>query len=159
MEQFYGNLIRDVKNRPTFCGIIYCMYWLRSGQIVPLYIGKTERWGTAGSLSANLNFKRGGPFGRWGYGNYWHMGKLGAGLRGDGTHRDWIERLFGSSANRQLRKKTFFAAKPWTHFDRCPCGLRVNVAALEACLIQNARKYFPHDNLNKGRGNPNCRCP
>lgn len=41
-------------------GLIYMMFWKESGNIIPLYIGKSEKYGRrGGNLSANiLNIKR-----------------------------------------------------------------------------------------------------
>jgi hypothetical protein len=78
MEQFYRSLILDLRDGTTFCGIIYCMYWIREKQIVPLYIGKAERYGNNGRLSANLTNP---AFGRWGYSKYYHLGDLALGLQ------------------------------------------------------------------------------
>lgn len=159
MQRFYSDLIEDVRNGSVFCGIIYCMYWIRNSEIVPLYIGKTERYGRNGNISTNLNPGAAGPFGRWGYGNDYHMGDLGAGLRGEDRYQDWVEKLFKSRADLKLWARVFFGATAWTHYDRCSCGQRVNVAALETCLIRHAREFFPGNNLNGRDGDPDCRCP
>lgn len=159
MERFYGHLIDDVRDSSIFCGIVYCMYLLRSGQNVPLYIGMTERFGKIRSISENLNTNESSAFGRWGYSEGYHMGKLAASLRGDGTYQHWVERLFDGSVDLRLRTQVFFGATTWTHYDRCSCGYRVDVTALEACMIRHARKYFPADNLNKNSGGRHCRCP
>jgi hypothetical protein len=156
MTRFYGDLIAKVRDGSEYCGIIYCMYWLRDGQIVPVYIGKAERYGKNGGISANL---ASGPFGRWGYSRYYHMGDLGAGLRGEDTYRDWVEKLFEDPKALRLRAPVFFSATAWTHADRCPCGESVNVVALENCLIRHKWAFSAGDNLNKARGQNRCHCP
>jgi hypothetical protein len=35
MEGFYSRLIRAALDGAEFCGIIYCMYWIRAERIVP----------------------------------------------------------------------------------------------------------------------------
>jgi hypothetical protein len=157
MEQFYSSLICSAKDSTEVCGIIYCMYWIRAEQIVPLYFGKAEKYGNNGGVSDNLT--KPSFFGRWGYPKYYHMGDLGIGLRGGRKNRKWVERLFDSSTDLRLRSETFFGAMVWTHNNQCPCGERTNVAALEECLIRHARRFWPDDNLNQKDGGPACRCP
>jgi len=157
MEQFYWDLILNARNSAKVCGIIYCMYWIRLKQVVPLYIGKTEKYGNNGSVSVNLTNK--GLFGRWGYSKSYHMGDLGIGLRGGRKFQNWVERLFDSPTDLRLQSETFFGATVWTHNDQCSCDKRTNVAALEECLIRHARRFWPNDNLNQNDGRPACRCP
>lgn len=62
-------------------GLIYMMYWLKDKQVIPLYIGKSEKYGINGKLSSNIdNIKRTekSKFCRWGDGNYYHIGELSA---------------------------------------------------------------------------------
>lgn len=157
MERFYRGLICDTRDSAEACGIIYCMYWIRAEQIVPLYFGKAERYGNKGGVSDNLT--KPSFFGRWGYSKYYHMGDLSIGLCGGRKYQNWVERLFDSSTDLRLRSETFFGAMVWTHNDQCSCGECANVAALEECLIRHARRFWPDDNLNQKGGGPACRCP
>jgi len=156
MEQFYRTLISDAKAGTEFCGIIYCMYWIRADRILPLYVGKAEKYGSNGCLSANLTNPR--FFGRWGYPKYYHLGDLDLGLRGGKKYRTWVERLYDSRSDLRLRSETFFGAALWTHEDRCCCGTQTNVAALEGCLIRHARRFYSEINLNQKDGGVACRC-
>jgi hypothetical protein len=158
MEEFYRRVISKVRDDAEFCGIIYCMYWIRSGRIVPLYFGKAERYGNTGQPSSNLTVNP-GVFGRWGYSPYYHLGNLGVGLNGGSKSRNWIETLFQYPSDLRLHSETFFGAVARTHKGLCPCGDRSNVAALEECLIRHARRFWPDDNLNQKRGGSACRCP
>jgi len=157
METFYSDVIVDARRRGDCCGIIYCMYWIRSGEIVPLYVGKTERYGRGGKISANLTNPR--FFGRWGYSRYYHLGDLGVGLRGGQKCRDWADRLFSKPSGLVLRADTFFGVTVWTHADCCPCGDCCNVASLEKCVIHHAKHFWANDNLNHRDGGEVCRCP
>ncbi len=164
MDQFYGAIIAKVRDGKEYCGIIYLMYWLREGATeIPLYIGKAERYGRDG-LSRNLTNKS--FFGRWGYPRFYHMGDLSTSLyqlalTGDptGRHSDWALKLFKDPSQRRLARQVFFWAAPWSHSGTCPCGISVNVVALEKCLIRHARHFFASDNLNIVLGADSCCCP
>ena len=53
----------------TYDGLIYLMYWMVDGDVIPLYVGKAGKYGRDGEgLSANLRGLRGsstGKFARW----------------------------------------------------------------------------------------------
>jgi hypothetical protein len=157
MEQLYAELMSEAKNQADACGIVYCMYWIRSNWIVPLYLGKAERYGKDGLISANLTNRS--FFGRWGYSKDYHFGNLGIGLQGGRKYRHWVERLFESPAQLRLRSETFFGATLCSHAHRCCCGAYANAAAIEDCLIRHAREFFRDDNLNRKGGGSRCRCP
>jgi hypothetical protein len=63
-------LLDDYESREgRYEGLIYLMFWLSDGAILPLYIGKTETLGRgSGNLSANVRSieKNKGKFARWG---------------------------------------------------------------------------------------------
>jgi len=165
MENFYRSVITQVCDGAQYCGVIYLMYWVDdAGQEIPLYVGKAERYGRNNEISKNLTNKV--FFGRWGYPKFYHLGDLSGSLelliqtgQSGGKHADWVLKLFDNPAARHLRREVYFWAEPWTHHNKCPCGLEVNVAALESCLIRHARCFFPRDNLNKDAGRDYCRCP
>lgn len=54
------------------------MYWMIEDQVVPLYIGKAEKYGKKGkNLSQNMT-KGNANFCRWGYNYQYHLGDLSA---------------------------------------------------------------------------------
>ena len=60
-------------------GLIYMMYRLQNGQVVPLYIGKSEKYGRKGrNLSVNIDKieHNKGKFCRWGHQYDYHIGDL-----------------------------------------------------------------------------------
>jgi hypothetical protein len=108
----------------TYDGLIYLMYWLDEGDVVPLYVGKAGKYGRDGEgLSANLQGLRGtstGKFARWGDGHYYHIGNLSAIVfdhdkNQKQKYEKWADRLF--EEGRQLRQPTYFWAKAWREDD------------------------------------------
>lgn len=164
MDRFYGRVITEVRHASRYCGIIYLMYWLdETGNEIPLYYGKAEKYGRDGAISKNLSNKT--LFGRWGYPKYYHIGELSNSLRElartgscRGGHSNWASKLFQDASKCRLARQVYFWASPWTHQDSCPCGFTVNVAELESCLLRHARLFFTLDNLNKQPGVNSCRC-
>lgn len=108
----------------TYDGLIYMMYWLDDGEVVPLYIGKAGKYGRDGEgLSANLRGLRGkrtGKFARWGDGHYYHIGNLSAIIfdhdkNQKAKYERWASRLFDEG--RELRYPTYFWVKAWKKDD------------------------------------------
>lgn len=108
----------------TYDGLIYLMYWLEDGAVIPLYVGKAGKYGRDGEgLSANLRGLRGtstGKFARWGDGHYYHIGNLSAILfdhekNQKQKYEKWADRLFDEG--RQLRQQTYFWTKAWSTDD------------------------------------------
>ena len=108
----------------TYDGLIYLMYWLEGGDLVPLYVGKAGKYGRDGeSLSTNLKNLRGNStrkFARWGDAHYYHIGNLSAIMFDHEKNQKqkygkWADRLFEDG--RQLRQQTYFWAKAWSHED------------------------------------------
>lgn len=108
----------------TYDGLIYLMYWMDKGDVVPLYVGKAGKYGRDGEgLSANLNGLRGtstGKFARWGDGHYYHIGNLSAILfdhdkNQKQKYEKWANQLFEDG--RQLRQQTYFWVKAWRQED------------------------------------------
>ncbi|MFB9807194.1 hypothetical protein ACFFQF_19060 [Haladaptatus pallidirubidus] len=76
-------------------GLLYMMYQLDApvedvnpADVIPLYIGKAEAYGKQRELSSNFveiakNRNATQTFGRWGDGNYWHIGGLSMAYRGE----------------------------------------------------------------------------
>jgi len=108
----------------TYGGLIYLMYWLDDGEIVPLYVGKAGKYGRDGeSLSANIEDLRGGStrkFARWGDAHYYHIGNLSAIIfnhekNQKQKYEKWAERLFEDGQT--LRRPTYFWTKAWQEDD------------------------------------------
>ena len=108
----------------TYNGVIYLMYWLEDGDVVPLYVGKAGKYGRDGeSLSANLEDLRGTStrkFARWGDAHYYHIGNLSAIVfdhdkNQKQKYEKWADRLFADG--RRLRQQTYFWTKAWSRND------------------------------------------
>jgi hypothetical protein len=108
----------------TYDGLIYLMYWLEGGEVVPLYVGKAGKYGRDGErLSANLDDLRGSStrkFARWGDAHYYHIGNLSAIVfdhdkNQKQKYEKWADRLFNEG--RRLRQPTYFWAKAWEQDD------------------------------------------
>ncbi|SEA10854.1 hypothetical protein SAMN04488065_1880 [Haloplanus vescus] len=140
----------------TYDGLIYLMYWLEDGEVIPLYVGKAGKYGRDGEgLSANLRGLRGsstGKFARWGDGHYYHIGNLSAIIfdhdkNQKQKYRKWADRLF--SGGRQLRQPTYFWTKAWKQDD---IGLfhdfEVPLEQLEYQIIGVASDLYPDLLLN-----------
>jgi hypothetical protein len=140
----------------TYDGLIYLMYWLDEGDVIPLYIGKAGKYGRDGDgLSANLRGLRGsstGKFARWGDGHYYHIGNLSAIIFDHDKNQKqkyerWGDRLF--EEGRQLRKQTYFWTKAWRKND---VGLyhdfEVPLEQLEYQIIGLVSDLYPDQLLN-----------
>lgn len=140
----------------TYSGLIYLMYWLENGNIVPLYVGKAGKYGRGGeSLSANLSGLRGtstGKFARWGDGHYYHIGNLSAVVFGHDKNQKrkyekWADLLF--TDGRELRHPTYFWSKAWRFDDVGPFHRsEITVEELESELIELLSGVYPDQSLN-----------
>lgn len=108
----------------TYDGLIYIMYWLQDGQVVPLYIGKAGKYGRDDeSLSSNLEDLRGSStrkFARWGDAHFYHIGNLSAIVfdhkkNQKQKYQNWADLLF--EKDRQLKQQTYFWTKAWNQAD------------------------------------------
>ena len=104
----------------TYDGLIYLMYWLDDGEVIPLYVGKAGKYGRDGeSLSANLEDLRGSStrkFARWGDAHYYHIGNLSAIIfdhdkNQKQKYEKWANHLFKSG--RTVHQPTYFWTKAW----------------------------------------------
>ena len=121
-----SKLIKDWKEKTyNFDGLIYLMLLENEGNLIPLYIGKTDTMGKGdGNLSANIknietNTRN---FARWGDSYDYHIGDLSAvAVPGHGSkkvklkYKDWAGCLFKKypAANPKLKRQVYFWAKAW----------------------------------------------
>jgi hypothetical protein len=144
-------------------GLLYMMLWKDAPSVViPLYIGRAEKNGPNGQISANLRRIRmnTGMFARWGTSRYYHIGELSAACCPDyssqtikSNYRLWAGRLFDDAfptANPILRRSTYFWAMPWGPSCRSvrPDLTPNTLASEEQSLIGIASVLFPDVLLN-----------
>lgn len=144
-------------------GLIYMMFWVEDGSVIPLYIGKSEKIGRrGGNLSANIkNIQKNiGKFSRWGYNYAYHLGDLSAVVcpghpskKSTQRYSKWAERLFVSWPNTRLRlrRETHFWMKAWSQ-DSVSIWKeygRTSLTFLEYLLIGVASDLFPETLLNR----------
>lgn len=126
-------VIRDFHDKTeVYDGLIYMMFWKDEDKVIPLYIGKSEKYGkNDGNLSANImNIRNNkGNFCRWGYNYAYHIGNLSAvtctGHPEEKKNRiyiKWANRLFKSAIEDsiELEKDTYFWMKAWKGEDIGP---------------------------------------
>ncbi len=109
-----------------FEGIVYMMLWKEEPDLViPLYIGKSSKYGRNGTISTNLkgiqtNFNK---FARWGSSYYYHIGDLSAvacpghpPIRAKPKYHKWASRLFTEipSERPMLVRPTYFWTTAWS---------------------------------------------
>jgi hypothetical protein len=144
-------------------GLIYMMYWLDEQQVISLYIGKSEKYGTQGNnlsinikdISSNKNF-----FCRWGDSYAYHIGDLSAvvcpghpPLKVLRKYEKWAHCLFESypTPYPTLRRAIYFWIQAW---ENGSVGIWKEVGstpltALEYHLIFVASNVFPVWLLNQ----------
>jgi hypothetical protein len=168
METFVINEVNKVlvdfqQQGEIYEGVIYMMYWLENEQVVPLYIGKSEKYGKQGTnLSANIAniASNKGFFCRWGDNYAYHIGDLSAVVcpnhptpKQNPKYRKWANCLFNSypTVYPQLRRETYF----WIHaWEKERIGIwkeygHSPLTALEYHLISVASVAFPDALLNE----------
>ena len=141
----------------TYDGLIYLMYWLIDGEVVPLYVGKAGKYGRDNErLSANVDDLRTNStrkFARWGDAHYYHIGNLSAVVfdhdkNQKAKYERWADSLF--SDNRTLKQPTYFWTKAWGQED---IGLYYDFEAtleeLEYQIIGLAADLYSEMLLNK----------
>ena len=144
-------------------GLIYMMYWLDGQQVIPLYIGKSEKYGKKGNnLSSNIkNISHNKSFFcRWGDNYAYHIGDLSAVVclnhpqsKMNRKYEKWADRLFESypTLHPTLRQATYF----WIHaWENGSVGIWIEfgstaLTALEYHLISVASTVFPSSLLNQ----------
>jgi len=144
-------------------GLIYMMFWRSEQQVIPLYIGKSEKYGKQGTnLSANIaqvTFNK-GKFCRWGDNYAYHIGDLSAATcpdhpieKASPKYKRWAKRLFENVPSTQpiLKQPTYF----WIHAWRTgSTGAwkelgATRLTSLEYQLIAIASQLFPDSLLNE----------
>lgn len=143
----------------VYDGLIYMMYREVDKLIVPLYIGKSEKFGKSGNLSTNIKNIRTNRhyFCRWGNNYAYHIGDLSAVVLGHKKHQtakyeNWAKALFKSfpTLEPELRFDTRFWIKAWKSED---VGIwkefgATSLTFLEYLLIGVASSLFPNELLN-----------
>ncbi|MBE9115447.1 hypothetical protein IQ249_05985 [Lusitaniella coriacea LEGE 07157] len=155
-------------------GLIYTMYYQmknddNSDLVVPLYIGKSEKFGNRGNnLSANIkginNNGNKNYFCRWGDNYAYHIGNLSAVIcpnhphnKIKRTYQNWASLLFDNYPNAypsnipRLKKDVFFLIHAW---QKGSIGIfpefgNTTLTALEYQLISVAATLFPKSILNQ----------
>lgn len=82
MEMAMIEVVEAGLRQDDWNGILYVMGWGPLDAYRPLYIGKANKRGKKGNISANLKNVRSdsAKFARWGYGNAYHVGDLSQAL-------------------------------------------------------------------------------
>jgi hypothetical protein len=143
-------------------GLIYMMYWRENDEVIPLYIGKSEKLGKSQNLSENIKNigQNKGKFCRWGYNYAYHIGDLSAVvcLGHDANkktikYQKWADKLFAEVPTHQprLNKETFFWISAWRNGN---IGLwkeygETSLTFLEYLLIGVASDIFSDYLLNE----------
>ena len=155
-------------------GLIYTMYYRErnddgSDLIIPLYIGKSEKFGKQGdNLSANIkginNNGNKGCFCRWGDNYAYHIGDLSAVVCPNHPqkkihlkYQNWASLLFDNypaefpTLTPQLTKDVFFCIHAWQKGSIGICHEfgDTTLTALEYQLISLAAALFPESLLNQ----------
>lgn len=150
------------KNTLTYDGLIYMMYKKENNSVIPLYIGKSEKFGKNNkNLSINIKDieKNSGKFCRWGYNYAYHLGDLSAVVLNShdeskitNKYTAWASSLFinKKTNNPQLKTNIYFWIKAWNNND---IGLwedfgKTSLTFLEYQMIGVCSKLFPNDLLN-----------
>lgn len=151
------------QNTNNYEGLIYMMYWVENQRVIPLYIGKSEKFGKAGNnLSENIKNIRSnkGFFCRWGYNYAYHIGDLSAIVcvghnkeKVNPKYTKWAEKLFVNwpSTYPQLKQETYFWMQAWNsnNIGIWPEFGITTLTFLEYLLIGVANVLFPDNLLNK----------
>ncbi|MFM6422797.1 hypothetical protein [Planktothrix sp.] len=168
MENFIINevthVLEDYKNKnDVYEGLIYMMYKIKNNLIVPLYIGKSEKYGkNDNNLSRNISNIKSNKyfFCRWGDNYAYHIGDLSAVVcpghpkeKMNRKYQIWASRLFENypTTEPKLKEDIYFWISAWqkgntgifTEFGGTP------LTALEYQLISVAANLFPEELLNQ----------
>lgn len=167
MENFVIQEVSKVLNdfyqkQNLYEGLIYMMYKVRDGVIIPLYIGKSEKYGKQGdNLSRNISniTKNKSCFCRWGDNYAYHIGDLSAVVcpghpenQIHNKYKKWASSIFENYPTTEpvLKEDVFFWICAWQKgsigiFREFGC---TPLTALEYQLISVAATLFSQDLLN-----------
>ena len=154
----------EAKNS-KFDGIIYLMFCKRpNGGALPLYIGKTEKYGkNQQNLSVNIKNLANdrNKFARWGDNYQYHIGDLSSvvlghsGAKKPEKYQRWANKLFvdfpvTGAQLPELKNPIYFWCKNWQATDVGPWEAfgPTNLTFLEYLLIGVASSAYPNEVLN-----------
>ena len=144
-------------------GLLYLMLWREDQEVLPLYFGKTEKYGKKNkNLSDNL---RGVPEGhnksnfcRWGHNYAYHIGDLSAVVcpshpekHKTPKYQRWADQLFADTTSRRLKQTVWFWTKAWSKTDSVSVEVYGGPTALSASeyqLIGIGSTLYPDTILN-----------
>ena len=119
-------VIRDhTEKKDRYEGLIYLMYKVRGDLVIPLYVGRSEKYShRSGKISPNINKieQNQHKFCQWGYGYTYHIGDLSAVVceghpEGKKTlkYKRWAENLFKKypTSAPKLKSPVYFWIKAW----------------------------------------------
>jgi hypothetical protein len=150
------------QNSEIYDGLIYMMYKIRDNKVIPLYIGKSEKYGKKDkNLSVNIKNieKNNDKFCRWGYNYAYHTGDLSAVTclghnqeKINKKYHKWAASLFQNFPSEQprLKEMVYFWIKAWdkNDFNILKEYGPIKVTFLEYLLIGIASELFPRELLN-----------
>jgi hypothetical protein len=175
MENFLIQEVQKVLNdyenqEDNYEGLIYMMYFIKNNLVIPLYIGKSEKYGKQGNnLSRNIEKIQQNKsfFCRWGNNYAYHIGDLSAVVCPDHPenkklkkYKKWANFLFEEypSYSPSLKQEVYFWIHAWEtesvgifpEFGSTP------LTSLEYQLISVAASLFPQylfneEGVNRGR--------
>lgn len=135
-------------------GIIYFMYTLDEGEMIPKYVGLSRLNGVDDEEELNWNFQNvtaDGVYARWGYGKSQHLGELSCAMWPDEypwdperKYRRWKDELFFKE--RILREPVYIEVVPW---------LRDDLIFAETNLIQVLSTLYGDELLNQHHSREN----
>jgi len=143
-------------------GLLYMMFWEDNGKVLPLYIGKAEKYGkNEKNLSANLKGVSNGNnlanFCRWGHNYAYHIGDLSAIVcqghpekQKKPKYEAWAKKLFSNRDSRLLSQSVFFWMKAWAKTDsvRHETFGHTKLTFSESLLIGIGSTLYPDEILN-----------
>ncbi|MFF2529746.1 hypothetical protein ACFVS2_12655 [Brevibacillus sp. NPDC058079] len=160
VKQQSGIVVNDYqRSTDRYDGLIYMMFWKVDNEVIPLYIGKAEKYGKkGGNLSENIKGDN-AKFCRWGYNYAYHIGDLSAVVcpghqeeKRTRKYEKWAKRLFETiqTDSPMLRQPIYFWISPWS---KNWTGVwkefgQTSLTFLEYLLIGLASEVFPETLLN-----------
>lgn len=138
------NIVENGLENEDWKGFIYIMNWDHYSEIVPLYIGKTEKKGTRNTINSNLvNIRKNqDKFARWGYGLDYHIGGLSHAIFGELAYKQieprykrWANLLFSELNPPVLKEKAYVSIISWYEGMQGPSGILKSVPTVEKELI------------------------